>query len=83
MIKSRALLLLVALLMLIPTGLLIGCSGVGGGGNSDVAAIKDTIRGYFDAYNAQDVEKYASYMTGFSEQDRVNTGSVLIWLKVI
>jgi hypothetical protein len=69
MMKTRALLLLVVLLMLIPTGLLTGCSG--SGGNSDAAAIKDTIRGYFDAYNAQDYENWANYMTGLSEQDKV------------
>lgn len=55
---------------------LAGCGSETGPETGDTAAIRDTIYGYVDAYNAKDYQRCLSYLTGwrpsYSEDDALS-----------
>ena len=55
---------------------LVGCGSETGPETGDAAAVRDTIYGYVDAYNAKDYQRCLSYLTGwrpsYSEDDALS-----------
>jgi hypothetical protein len=63
--KATKGLLVIVLLLVVLATVSAGCA------KSDTAAIEDTIRVYFNAWNAQNYEELLSYIPGVNEQNKV------------
>ena len=73
--KGTKCLLVIVLLLVVLAAVSAGCA------KSDTAAIEDTIRVYFNAWNAQNYEKLMSYIPGISERSEQEKATAMSMIK--